>query len=126
MNILKNINLIIAVTAGGGIGALLRFLISSAFKQNQNNFPFATFLINIVGCLLIGIFYSVIKPENTTLKAFLIIGLLGGFTTFSAFAFETIQLINSGKIFTAFFYVILSNIICFMSVYAGARFTSIF
>lgn len=123
---MKNINNIIAVFAGGGLGALLRYGVSNTVKNNINGFPLATFVVNVFGCFIIGILYNLIKIENVNLRLFLIIGLLGGFTTFSTFGNETFQLLNSGKYSTAFFYVILSNITCISSVYAGTKISLLF
>ena len=126
MIISKNISQFLVVFAGGGMGAMLRFCFSTIIKQSNGNFPWATFLVNASGCFLIGLLFNLIKTDSNVLRLLLIVGLLGGFTTFSTFANETYQLIINGKYSTAFFYVFLSNIICFISVYVGAKFTSIF
>lgn len=123
---MKNINNLLAVFVGGGIGSFLRFLISNIFKSNLNTIPFATLGINIIGCFLIGIISTLINDENSILKFLLVVGFCGGFTTFSAYGIETIQLLNTGKYFTAIFYVILSNITCIISVYAGIKVTLLF
>ncbi|NUM32373.1 MAG: fluoride efflux transporter CrcB [Bacteroidetes bacterium] len=119
-------NNLLAVFVGGGIGSFLRFLISNIFKSNLNTIPFATLGINIIGCFLIGIISTLINDENSILKFLLVVGFCGGFTTFSAYGIETIQLLNTGKYFTAIFYVILSNITCIISVYAGIKVTLLF
>lgn len=126
MIISKNISQILAVFAGGGMGALIRYGFSTLIKQNSVNFPWATFFVNASGCFFIGLLFNLIKTDSSVIRLLLIVGFLGGFTTFSTFANETYQLIIAGKYSTAFFYVFLSNIICFISVYVGAKFTSIF
>ena len=73
-------------------------------------FPMGTFLINILGCILIGVVYSLSQKFelNQEWRLFLTTGLLGGFTTFSAFSIETIDLLRNQHFLTAFLYVSLS------------------
>ncbi|MBI13082.1 MAG: fluoride efflux transporter CrcB [Deltaproteobacteria bacterium] len=99
MNELIKTSLIIA--GGGFIGTLLRFL-SSQFlnKYTDVSFPIATVIINLIGCLLIGIlagFFSERLTSDSNLFLFLTIGCLGGFTTFSAFAIESQVFIQNGE-----------------------------
>jgi CrcB protein len=98
--IVKNI---IMVGIGGGIGSIARFLcqkyIYAAWLQT---FPLATFLVNIFGCFLIGIFYALSEKGdilNPTWRLFLTTGICGGFTTFSAFAYENVTLLKTGNFF---------------------------
>jgi len=98
MNELIKTSLIIA--GGGFIGTLLRFL-SSQFlnKYTDVSFPIATVIVNLIGCLLIGIlagFFSERLTSDSNLFLFLTIGCLGGFTTFSAFAIESQVFIQNG------------------------------
>lgn len=83
---------ILYIAFGGAIGSVLRFLTSLLVaKFWSNHFPLATFLTNVVGCFLIGIFIGFLAKNNLTdsnLKWFLITGFCGGFTTFSAFGLE--------------------------------------
>ena len=99
MNELIKTSLIIA--GGGFIGTLLRFL-SSQFlnKYTDVSFPIATVIVNLIGCLLIGIlagFFSERLTSDSNLFLFLTIGCLGGFTTFSAFAIESQVFIQNGE-----------------------------
>jgi len=119
------INNLMLVFAGGGIGALFRYMISLFVKNTSSGFPTSTFWVNVTGCFLIGILFSVLKMDNQNLRLLLIVGLLGGFTTFSSFGMETIQLFNSGNYRIAFFYVILSNICGLGAVYFGTKISSI-
>ncbi|PIE50604.1 MAG: fluoride efflux transporter CrcB [Flavobacteriales bacterium] len=92
---------------GGGLGSVLRFLIS-AFTQkwwNINHFPMGTFLVNIIGCFLIGYLTSYIKVDNY-LKFLLITGFCGAFTTFSTFSLETYHLYQNGHLYTAIIYIV--------------------
>ncbi|WP_323736004.1 fluoride efflux transporter CrcB [Methanosphaera sp. ISO3-F5] len=104
----------LAVGLGGFIGSVLRYIIGLIPIQETSIFPINTFIINILGTVLISIiaFYitqNVNYDENLIL--FLKVGLCGGFTTFSTFALETGDLIKSGNAEIAFIYVLLSVII---------------
>ena len=100
------------VGAGGFAGALARWGLGTAIKtglgESHNHFPYPTFAINLLGCLAIGIAYG-LWEANTTLRLLLVVGFLGGFTTFSAFGLETLSLIRSGAVANAALYVGLST-----------------
>ncbi|MCA0426973.1 MAG: fluoride efflux transporter CrcB [Bacteroidetes bacterium] len=101
------------VAIGGMVGASLRYLISLNLAQAVNTgFPVATLLINLSGCLLIGLLYG--NFSGTTqfgwIQPLLMIGLLGGFTTFSSFSLESINLLKSGAIGNLFVYLLASNL----------------
>ncbi len=125
-NFTMGLNNALLVIAGGGAGALLRYIISLTIKNSSSGFPLSTFLINVSGCFLIGILYSVLGTQHQNLKLLLIVGLLGGFTTFSSFGVETIQLFNNGHYSTAIFYVLLSNICGIAAVYSGIKISFLF
>lgn len=122
---MKEISNFLLVFIGGGVGALLRYLVSSVIKTSPSGFPAATFWVNVSGCFAIGLLYSFLNIENQTLRLLLIVGLLGGFTTFSSFGNETIQLFENGQKQTAIFYVLLSNIFGLAAVYFGIKISSI-
>jgi CrcB protein len=93
---------LLIIGMGGGIGSILRFLLSSGVQERLHNatFPFGTIAVNVSGCLVIGMlsFLSDVKGIiNSEMRAFLFIGLLGGFTTFSTFGNETVNLIRGGE-----------------------------
>jgi len=123
---MKNTINILLVFAGGGIGASFRYLLFLLTKNPSNGFPLTTFVINVLGCFIIGLIYHFSWMENSQLKIFLMVGVLGGFTTFSSFGLETFQLLVNAKYQTAIFYVILSNICGLAAVYAGIKISSIF
>ena len=109
-------NLMIAIAAGGAIGALLRFWMSTAvYTVLGRAFPYGTLAVNVVGSLLMG-FLTIWLLERTSAgpaaRAFLLIGLLGAFTTFSTFSIETMTLVESGQIFKAVFNALLSVGLC--------------
>ena len=96
MNLLKNI---LWVGAGSFIGGALRYMISYLIKYN-GGFPWATFVINLLGCLIIGLlwgWFSKIPNTFQSLVLFLTVGLCGGFTTFSTFSKESVMMIQSGN-----------------------------
>lgn len=94
----------ILVLIGGAIGSGSRYLLSLYITRSYPaTFPYATFAVNIIGCLLIGIIYGLAERFQLAVqwRLFLATGLCGGFTTFSAFAYENILLLQSEK-YTAF------------------------
>lgn len=102
----------ILVIAGGGAGSGLRFLIQQFIgKHNGINFPFATFTVNMIGCLLIGVLSALALKFRWTEQTVLLVmtGLLGGFTTFSGFSMEFFNLMKNNQSTTAFLYMGLSN-----------------
>lgn len=113
----------ILVAAGGGIGTILRYAVYLLFRNN--NFPVATLLINIAGSFIIGMImaYSLKSADNLNdaSKLFLVTGLCGGFTTFSAFSYENLQLMQSGKYNLAFLYILLSVVFGLLAAWAGFK-----
>jgi CrcB protein len=102
-----------AVVVGGGVGAFLRFAVGAwvVHHHPEAKFPWATLAVNWVGCLLIGLIYGWVEDRTmlgVSLRYFLITGLLGGFTTFSAFGVETLYLFKRGESLMAWSYVMAS------------------
>ena len=99
----------ILVFLGGGLGSGLRYLVAIAMNQYSKVLPFGTFTVNMIGCLLIGLVLGYAQKENTlTSNQILLLatGFCGGFTTFSAFANENLELIRNGEIFNFSIYAI--------------------
>ncbi len=104
-------SLLLGVAAGGALGSLLRFGIGRALPAAAGTIPWATLGINVLGSLALGALAgnALAQPEaSPTLRAFVGVGLLGGFTTFSAFSLETITLAQSASPLRAAVYMILS------------------
>ena len=111
------------VGLGGFIGTVARFLISRYFQVNITSvFPWSTFIVNIVGCLLIGLIYGisekgdVLSPE---IRLFLTVGICGGFTTFSTFSNDAFLLGRDQDWFRFALYTSLSLFIGLLAVYIG-------
>jgi CrcB protein len=115
------------VAIGGAAGSVLRYL-TSVFTSRYfyGHFPLATFITNAIGCLLIGLlmgFFVKNNLLNSNLKWLLVTGFCGGYTTFSAFAFENLSLFQSQQYTTAFLYIAASIIIGLAAVWLGLTLT---
>ena len=111
------------IASGGAIGALLRYLTSQfIYKQYGTEFPYGTLGVNIIGSLLMGFLY-ILFIERLSLspewRNFLLIGLLGAFTTFSTFSIETLNLMFSGELVKAALNIILSVLLCIFAAWIG-------
>ncbi|HBN07227.1 MAG TPA: fluoride efflux transporter CrcB [Cyanobacteria bacterium UBA8530] len=109
---------LVFVGAGGFLGAICRYLFGELFRGGA--FPYSTLLINVSGCLLLGFLGSLESvPLSPQMRLFLMVGFAGAYTTFSAFGFETWQLLESGRNFEAFLNILSSNVLCFAAVFSG-------
>jgi CrcB protein len=117
---------LIYVFLGGGIGAVLRYLLTQLIgKSNGHQFPFNTFITNLLGCFLIGLLFSYFFKTKLSepYTLFWIVGILGGFTTFSSFGLEFVTLLRNGHIITAFSYALLSNLFGISLAFIGLQLT---
>jgi len=117
------LNQIIAIAAGGAIGAVLRFWVSSGtYAMLGRDFPYGTLAVNVLGSLLMGLL-SVLLIERLSLgpewRAAILVGLLGGFTTFSTFSIETLNLIDIGAHGKALANMALSVVLCVGAAWVG-------
>ena len=116
---------LLLVVLGGGVGSIARYLLSYFFSENNvSTFPWATFIANSLGCLLIGLLFGYLQKnnlQNETLKLLLITGFCGGFTTFSAFSLENIQFIQNQNYNLALIYTLASIVIGFLAVIIGFK-----
>lgn len=113
---------LIFVGLGGALGAISRYLISIAsIKLWGDTFPMGTLIVNVLGCFLIGFFMTSLftSGKQNNLMPFLIPGLIGGFTTFSTFSYETMTLFTNGAYLKGFLNISLSLVLCFASVALG-------
>ena len=116
-------NNILLVAFGGAAGSVMRFLSQKWINESyHHNFPMATFLINVSGCFLIGVFYALGEKGNILsahTRLLLITGFCGGYTTFSTFAFENMNLLRTGDNFYFLLYALGSVVFGVAAVYAG-------
>ena len=114
------------VAAGGAIGAVCRFLMGKLPIGSSGGFPVKTFIVNILGCFLIGLAAALALKQlaaSPKLVLFLKVGICGGFTTFSSFALETGGLMEKGSYVTAAAYVILSVTVGIAALFAAQYLT---
>ena len=113
----------LAIAAGGGVGALLRFWVSTGTHALLGRgFPYGTLTVNVLGSLMMGFLYVWLLDRIVTgpvVRAFLLIGLLGGFTTFSTFSIESLNLIEAGHVLKALVNVLLSVSVCITAAGLG-------
>lgn len=109
------------VALGGGVGSVLRYLVSVWFsKQLSGAFPWGTFVVNITGCLFIGFLFGLIARFGLhELRLLLIVGFCGGYTTFSAFSVENLRLIETGNYMLFILYVVTSVLLGLIAVLGG-------
>lgn len=114
---------ILAIAAGGGLGSVLRFWMSGwVSNMLGRGFPYGTLVVNVSGSLLMGFLYVLLVDKfnaSAEWRAVLLIGLLGGFTTFSSFSMETFQLLEAGEIVRAFMNIVLSVAVCVAATWLG-------
>ena len=117
---------VLMVGLGGFVGAVGRYLVSGWVHSLLRNpwFPYGTFVVNVAGCLAIGILggladnRQVLSPEA---RLFVLVGVLGGFTTFSSFSYESLGLVRDGQMTAALLNVTLQVVIGFAAVLAGYK-----
>ncbi|MBQ9230083.1 MAG: fluoride efflux transporter CrcB [Prevotella sp.] len=110
------------VGIGSGIGGIFRYLISQFIGTAHNGFPWGTFIVNVAGCLLIGILWGVtsrFQSLSSVFSLFLMIGFCGGFTTFSTFSKEGLIMLQTNNYLLCLLYVVGSVLLGIMSVGLG-------
>lgn len=115
-------NLLIFI--GAGCGGLFRYWLSSGiYSLVGRQFPYGTLFVNVSGCFLMGLLFVLtverFDGSGSQLRALLLIGLLGGYTTFSSFSIETVNLFESGNWLSALMNILLSTIICIIATWLG-------
>jgi CrcB protein len=111
---------IVWVGIGSAAGGIFRFLITQSTRSIAPlfTFPISTLIVNFLGCVGIGFLFHSLKGRDPWSFVF-IVGFLGSFTTFSAFSFETVQLLRSGEIKTALFNIFLQLFFCLIGTWMG-------
>jgi CrcB protein len=113
----------LAIAGGGALGALLRYWVSNGvYAVSGRDFPYGTLVVNVLGSLLMGfLFVWLLERVSAGIawRAFLLIGVLGAFTTFSTFSVETVNLIESGELAHALLNMLLSVVLCVAAAAAG-------
>lgn len=113
---------VICLIAGGALGTLFRYSMSTWVQRfTFHSFPVGILSVNVIGSFLIGLCWSIAETcqFSSNLRAFLFVGLFGGFTTFSSYSLDTLVLFKTGAYKTAFLNIIASNILGLIAVYSG-------
>ncbi len=114
---------ILLVGLGSAIGSILRYLSAMLVNKYWNQaFPLATFIINMLGCLLIGVLIAFIEKQpgvSDNFRLLMVTGFCGGYTTYSAFAYENTSLMSSGQTLIAFAYIAASVLVGMLFVWVG-------
>ncbi len=121
---------LLLIGLGGFLGSISRFLVALGVNRIfQTVLPIGTLAVNILGCLLIGIIYSLAEQRNMLnpeLRVFLGVGFCGGFTTYSSFAFEKFNLIKTGDFLLLSVYIGASVFLGLIAVYIGSQIHKLF
>lgn len=116
---------LVLVGLGGFIGTIFRYLLSAMpYKYVTTHFPLGTLFVNFLGACIIGYFMEFTLTRSyvsDTFRVFVAIGILGGFTTFSTFSYETISLLRAGHLTYAFLNILISNILCLGGTFVGMK-----
>ena len=114
---------------GGGLGSLARFGLSKWPGPAENGFPIGTFVANFLACIVLGLIWGIVAKKadfDPNLKAMIMVGFCGGFSTFSTFSYETLQMIQTGKGPMAVLYVMVSVGICLGALLIGDSLSKVF
>lgn len=109
---------------GGCAGSILRYLVAGWAQESSRSasFPYGTLAVNVLGCLAIGALSQLADARgvfSAETRLFLFVGLLGGFTTFSTFGYETLNLARDGEMLAALLNVTANVVLCLLAVWAG-------
>ena len=117
---------VVLIAAGGGLGAVLRYVVSAWGQRLMGgSFPLGTLLVNVTGCLVIGLVGARLAAPHLVreeLRVFLLVGLLGGYTTFSTLGWETLMELNDGETSRALANLLITNAVGVTAVWLGYRF----
>lgn len=119
---MDSLPVVIAIALGGAAGSVLRYGIGRVVQTHTHAaFPYGTLAVNVLGCMLVGVLarYFINDQAHRVLQPALVVGLCGGFTTFSAFSLETVGLLVGGAVGKAMLYVALSVLTCLSATAVG-------
>jgi fluoride exporter len=114
------------VAIGGAIGSVARYVFSAAIARGLSEvFPWGTLIVNITGCFIIGLFAMLTGPDGRVVVApdfrqFFMVGICGGYTTFSSFSLQTLALARDGDMTRASLNVVASVVFCLLGVWLGS------
>lgn len=115
--------MLLAIAAGGAAGSVLRYWMSNVvYLQMGKGFPYGTLAVNVLGCGLMGVLYVLMADKwqvTAEWRALWLVGVLGGFTTFSAFSIETVALLEQGAAVKAAMNILLSVTLCITATWLG-------
>lgn len=116
-------NIVLAIAAGGAIGAVLRHFVGMAFLHLTGaNFPWGTLSVNVIGSFMMGVlvtYFALVWNPSQEIRAFLTVGLLGGFTTFSTFSLDVVALWERGSSLASMGYIMASIMLSIFAIFAG-------
>ena len=125
MNAGSGLTLYLSIAAGGAIGAVSRYWLSTTVESlNNSTFPAGTFLVNAIGSLLIGLCFMILMDKVQlieTWRPFLMVGFLGAMTTFSTFSLDALLLFQQGHYNTALIYTAGSVVVCLLATFIGMQ-----
>ena len=113
---------LLLLLGGGALGTFFRYLISGLpYKYSDTVFPWGTLLVNVSGAFLIGLIWGAVEERGISpqIRTFIFVGFLGGFTTFSTFALESMNLFKEGAIKLAFVNILANNLLSIVLVFGG-------
>lgn len=119
----------LAIAFGGAAGAISRYWLSTTVETfNGSEFPLGTFLVNVLGSFLIGVFFVVLAEKLHLVdqwRPIIVVGFLGAMTTFSTFSLDALLLFEQGHYNTALFYIAASVVLCLFAAFAGMQITRV-